>query len=66
MRSAMMRKRKRHSTHSTRVRLKVAVCSSVDAAGGRGSGTARHLIRDTYGTDWCVTQPFPAGGLGAL
>ena len=19
---------------------------------------------DTYGTDWCVTQPFPAGGLG--
>ena len=19
---------------------------------------------DTYGTDWCVTQHFPAGGLG--
>ena len=38
-------------------------------------GTAGHQMKmrdcssecgtvDTYGTDWCVTQPFPAGGPG--
>ena len=24
------------------------------------------LDKKVRGTDWCVTQPFPAGGLGAL